>query len=50
MQPEFHVKVSIFNKHRDCERSIFQGGKQLSGKEQREYVFLQKLQWPRMET
>ena len=38
LQPEFHVKVSIFNEHRDCERSIFQGAEQLSGKEQRECV------------
>ena len=38
LQPEFRVKVSIFNEHRDCERSIFQGAEQLSGKEQRECV------------
>lgn len=44
MQPAFRVKVSIFNKHCDFEHSIFQSGEQLSGKEQREYVFLQKLQ------
>ena len=38
LQPEYRVKVSIFNEHRDCERSIFQGAEQLSGKEQRECV------------
>ena len=38
LQPEFRVKVSIFNDHRDCERSIFQGAEQLSGEEQRECV------------
>ena len=38
LQPEFRVKVSIFNDHRDCERSIFQGAEQLSREEQRECV------------
>ena len=38
LQPDFHVKVSIFNEHRDCERSIFQGAEQLIRKEQRECV------------
>ena len=38
LQPEFRVKVSIFNEHRDCERSIFQGAEQLIRKEQRECV------------
>ena len=38
LQPEFRVKVSIFNEHRDCERSIFQGAEQLSREEQRECV------------
>ena len=38
LQPEYRVKVSIFNEHRDCERSIFQGAEQLIRKEQRECV------------
>ena len=38
LQPEYRVKVSIFNDHRDCERSIFQGAEQLSREEQRECV------------
>ena len=38
LQPEFRVKVSIFNDHRDCERSIFQGAEQLSREELRECV------------
>ncbi|KAM7439371.1 hypothetical protein ABFA07_011250 [Porites harrisoni] len=38
LQPEYRVKVSIFNEHRDCERSIFQGAEQLSREEQRECV------------
>ena len=38
LEPEFRVKVSIFNEHRDCERSIFQGAEQLSREEQRECV------------
>ena len=38
LQPEFRVKVSIFNDHRDCVRSIFQGAEQLSREEQRECV------------